>query len=35
MPKQNADDYGLTRNNEVYEQSIARECTVLLNLATQ
>ena len=34
MPKQNADDYGLTRNDEVYEQSIASKCTVLLNLAT-
>ena len=34
MPKQSADDYGLTRNDKVYEQSIASECTVLLNLAT-
>ena len=34
MPKQNADDNDLTRNDEVYEQSIASECTVLLNLAT-
>ena len=31
MSKQSADDYDLTRNDEVYEQSIASECTVLLN----
>ena len=34
MPKQSAHDNDLTRNDEVYEQSIASECTVLLNLAT-
>ena len=33
MPKQCADDYGLTRNDEVFEHSIASEHTVLLNLA--
>ena len=33
MPKQCADDYGLTRNDEVFEHSIASEQTVLLNLA--
>ena len=31
MSKQSADDYDLTRNDEVYERSIASECTVLLN----
>ena len=31
MSKQSADDYDLTRNDEVYEQSNASECTVLLN----
>ena len=34
MSKQTADDYDLTRNDEVYEQNIASECIVLLNLAT-
>ena len=34
ISKQSADDYDLTKNDEVYEQSIASECTVLLNLAT-
>ena len=33
MPKQCADDYDLTRNDEVFEQSIASEQTVLLNFA--
>ena len=33
MPKQGANDYGLTRNDEVFEKSIASEQTVLLNLA--
>ena len=33
MPKQSANDYGLTRNDEVFERSIASEQTVLLNLA--
>ena len=32
-PKQCVDDYDLTRNDEVFEQSIASEQTVLLNLA--